>query len=43
MSNNVLYYDLTYKEPTRKQKSPSAKCQRAGNVMAPPIGRVQNF
>ena len=24
-----LYWDKTYKEPTRKQKSPSAKYQRA--------------
>jgi hypothetical protein len=30
-----LYWDKTYKEPTRKEKSPSAKGQRAGNGQAP--------
>jgi len=31
-----LYWDKTYKEPTRKQKSPSVNGQRVGNCQAPP-------
>ena len=38
-----LYYYLTYKEPTRKYKSPSAKSQRAGDVLAPQTERLLNF
>ena len=35
--------DQTKKIILQKEKSPSAKGQSAGNVLVPPIGRVQNF
>ena len=41
MSNNIFYYDLTNKEPTKI--SPSAKCQRAGNVRLPRQDDFRNF
>jgi hypothetical protein len=27
----------------KKEKSPSAKCQRVDDFLAPPIGQLQNF
>jgi hypothetical protein len=35
MSNNIFYYDLTYKELTRKLKSPSAKAKGLEIVSSP--------
>ena len=45
----MLYTAITLKillfgkNNLKKEKSPSAKGQRAGNGLAPPIGQLQNF